>query len=53
MHVAGPVVYINAARILDGLRRAASHARRTLIVDVSRLGAMDAQWALALTAFAA
>ena len=53
VHLAGPVVYLNATRMLDGLRRAASHARRTIIVDATRLGAVDASGALALTAFAA
>ena len=53
VHLAGPVVYLNATRILDGLRRAASHAGRTIIVDASHLGAVDATGALGLTAFAA
>jgi MFS superfamily sulfate permease-like transporter len=52
VHLVGPVIYLNATRILDGLRRAASHAGRSIIVDASRLGAVDATGALALTAFA-
>lgn len=48
-----PVVYLNASRILDGLRRDAAGATGSLVVDASRIASIDATGALALTTLAA
>jgi high affinity sulfate transporter 1 len=47
-----PVVYLNATRVLDQLRRAVAGASGALVLDASAITNLDATGALALVAFA-
>jgi MFS superfamily sulfate permease-like transporter len=48
----GPVVYLNASRVLDQLRGAATDATTTLVVDCGEIEMVDATGALTLATFA-
>jgi MFS superfamily sulfate permease-like transporter len=52
VHLRGPVVSLNAPRIVDGLRHAVGGISGAVVVDVAELGAVDATGAVALTGFA-
>jgi MFS superfamily sulfate permease-like transporter len=47
-----PVTYVNAARVVDNLRSAATDGTTAFVMDASHIDALDATGALALSAFA-
>ncbi len=52
LRLTSPVVYLNATRTLDGLRRGAGRASDVLVVDASAVTSVDATGALVLSTLA-